>query len=62
MPSSQEEIDISDFCFVLLTTKIKIRKLRRKQIQDAFKNRMKQGVYHNLLQAMQLNGRESHFR
>ena len=38
------------------------KKKKRTRVREIFKKRIEQGVYHNLLQEMRVNDRESHFR
>ena len=56
MGSSDEEVPLESFCFLLNYHQ---EQIKRKEI---FKKRIEQGVYHNLLLEMRVSDRESHFR
>ena len=61
--SSSEKVLLESCCFLLDYHQEKIkRKRKRTWVQEIFKWIIEQGVYHNLLQEMRVNDRESHFR
>ena len=63
MDSSDEEVLFESFCFLLNYHQDQIkRKRKRTWLQEIFKKRIEQGVYHNLLEEMRVSDRESNFR
>ena len=63
MNSTYEEVLLASSCFLLNYHQDQIkRKTKRTWVREMFKKRVKQGVYHNLLQEMRVNDRESNFR
>ena len=59
MDSSDEEVQLESCCYHQEQIK---RKRKRTWVREIFKKRIEQGVYHNLMQEMRVNDRESHFR
>ena len=63
MDSSDEEVLLEPSCFLLIYHQEQIkRKSKRTCVREIFKKRIEQGVYHNFLQEMRVNDRESNFR
>ena len=63
MKSSDEEVLLESCCFLLNNDLEQIkRKKKRTWVREIFLKRIEQGVYHNLLQEMRVNDRESRFR
>ena len=63
MDSSDEEVVLKSGCFLLnYRQEPIIRKRKRSRGREIFEKRIEQGVYHNLLQEIFVNHRESHFR
>ena len=63
MDSSDEEELLEPCCFLLNHHQEQInRKKKKTWVQEIFKKRIEQGVYHNLLQKMRVNDRESNIR
>ena len=49
-------------CFLLNYHQEQIRRRKGMWVREIFLKRIEQGVYHNLLQEIRVNGRESYFR
>ena len=63
MDSSDEEVLFESFCFLLNYHQDQIKRKRKGMwLQEIFKKRIEQGVYHNLLEEMRVSDRESNFR
>ena len=63
MSLSYEKVLLESSCFLLNYHQDQIqRKTKRTWVQEIFNKRIEQGVYHNLLQEMRVNDRESNFR
>ena len=63
MYSSDEEVLLESSCFLLNYHQEQIkRKRKRAWLREIFNKRIKQGVYHNLLQEMRIKDREPSFR
>ena len=63
MDSSDEEVLLESCCFLLNYHQEQVkRKRKRTWVPEIFKKRIEQGVYHNLLQEIRVNDRESNFR
>ena len=63
MDSSDEGVLLESSCFLLNYHQEQIkRKRKRAWLREIFKKRIEQGVYHNFLQEMRINDRESNFR
>ena len=65
MGSSDKEVLLESCCFLLTHHQEQIkRKRKRTWVWQIFKKekRIEQGVYHNLLQKMRVNNKESYFR
>ena len=59
MDSSDEEVLLESYCFLLNHHQEQIkRKWKRTRVREIFKKRIEQGVCHNLLQQMRVNERE----
>ena len=56
MDLSDEEELLESCCFLLTYHQEQI-KIKRKRLQEIFKKRVEQGVYHNLLQERRVNDR-----
>ena len=63
MDSSDEEVLLESSCFLLnyYPEQIK-RKRKRMLVWEIFQKRIEQEIYHNLLQKMHINDRQSYFR
>ena len=63
MDLSDEELLIESCCFRLTYRQKKIKRKREcTWVREIFLKRIKQGVYHNLLQERRVNDKESYFR
>ena len=63
MDSSDEEELLEPCCFLLNYHQEQIKRKRKKTwVQEIFKKRIEQRVYHNLLQKMRVNDRESNIK
>ena len=63
MDSSDEEVLLESYYFLLNYHQGKIkRKRKRKWVREIFSKRIEQGVFHNLLQEMRVSDKESNFR
>ena len=63
MDLSDEEMLLEFYYFLLNYHQGQIkRKRKRTWVREIFKKRIEQGIYHNLLQNMRVNNRESYFR
>ena len=61
MDSSDEEILLESYCFVLNYHQAQINR-KKMWVREIFKKRIEQEIYHNLLQKILVNDRESYFR
>ena len=61
MDSSNEKVLLESCCFLLDYHQEQIKR-KRIWVREIFKKRIEQGVYHNILQEMTVNDRESYFR
>ena len=63
MDSSDEEVLLESYCFVLNYRQEQInRKRKRTWVWEIFKKRIEQGIWHDLLQKMRVNDKESYVR
>ena len=63
MDLSDKEVLLESCCFLLTYYQEQIKRKRKwTWVREILKKRIEQGVYHNLLQDMHLNDRESYFR
>ena len=63
MDSSDEEVLLESCRFLLNYNQEKIKRKRKMEwVRERIEKRIEQGVYHNLLQEMRVNDRESNFR
>ena len=63
MDSSDEEVLLESYCFVLNYHQEQInRKRKRTWVWEIFKKRIEQGIWHDLLQKMRVNDKESYVR
>ena len=63
MDSSDKEVLLGSCCFSLNYYQEQIkRKRKRTWVREIFLKRIEQEVYHNLLQEMRVNDRESYFK
>ena len=61
MDSSDEEVLLESYCFVLNYHQSQINR-KKMWVREIFKKRIEQEIYHNLLQKILVNDRESYFR
>ena len=62
MDLSDEKVLLNSCCFLLDNHQEQIkRKRKRTCVREILKKRIEQGVYHNILQEMSVNKRESYF-
>ena len=63
MDLSDEEALLKSCCFLITYQQEQIKRKRKwTWVREILKKKIEQGVYHNLLQEMRVNERESHFR